>query len=484
VRAWGSGASSLLYIPILLLPFAILAHIYILGRPLYLQWTSAPPGAADLMLSVADGAAVGVYVFAMISAVILLIVDLVSRLYRRAFGFIGFLFSASGFAYAIFVIGAVLWAPGEFQTAAAYSNEYLGLAAVVVQVLTTLFSGVVSGELALYFAWLTVAPHRDYLAVRGWRPPFWHVFANVRRSWGLPAFLSVLKKRRLRLTALHYLVAFVNSPFFLAIFVPMIVLEAVAVPAEFRLMLLIAGAPIIAAIGVPVLLWLTGVGRGAATLARRTATDVYQGVREWDKRNPIIFLRSFKSDAATLRLRTANPVLTWPGGLSGRRSLDELLLEHGSLYGPVIAIGGPQQPLPPLGAARVFVKDESWQSVVQSLTSASQSVVICPNRTPGVAWEIALVASPEHLAKAIFLRDPALPLDDQASLLDFLPDGAVAKSNLKLPRGEVGVALYYDVQRGWTLLSCRNPTCHAYEIALKTALFGKTGVLHVPLPAA
>ena len=40
----------------------------------------------------------------------------------------------------------------------------------------------------------------------------------------------------------------------------------------------------------------------------------------------------------------------WPAGISRSRTLDEVLLEHGSPYGPVLAIGDPRDPVPPLGA--------------------------------------------------------------------------------------------------------------------------------------
>jgi hypothetical protein len=104
-------------------------------------------------------------------------------------------------------------------------------------------------------------------------------------------------------------------------------------------------------------LQLAGVGKMLDKITRRHAADLYQSVREWDDRPPVLFLRSFDQDKVPIPARTRNPVLQLPAGLGRARELDELILEAGAPFGPIIAIGDPRKPIPPLGAARVFVRN-------------------------------------------------------------------------------------------------------------------------------
>ena len=56
--------------------------------------------------------------------------------------------------------------------------------------------------------------------------------------------------------------------------------------------------------------------------------------------------------------------------------------------GPVIAIGKPGEPLPELGAARLYVGDADWKAKVTDMMARSRLVIIRTGSTPNLEWEI------------------------------------------------------------------------------------------------
>ena len=62
-------------------------------------------------------------------------------------------------------------------------------------------------------------------------------------------------------------------------------------------------------------------------------------------------------------------------------------------FGPFIAIGRPGDRLCPLGAARLYVSNEEWKAKVELLVRNAAAVVLLPDKTPGMQWELRFVAS-------------------------------------------------------------------------------------------
>jgi hypothetical protein len=210
-------------------------------------------------------------------------------------------------------------------------------------------------------------------------------------------------------------------------------------------------------------------------VADRRDTTLYQNVRDWDERAPIVFLRAFDQDAARLRTRGGDLFARWPAGVGRSRTLDEILLEHGSPYGPVIAIGDPRDPTPPLGAARVFVEGagEQWQDVVRALAGASRAIVMCPNHGEGVQWELDLITQAGGRLQTIFLASPEL--DREASTALF---ARIVPAMPELESRHWPLAAYVH-QGVWRVLTTKRLSVEAYTAALNTALqelFGLKGV--------
>lgn len=184
---------------------------------------------------------------------------------------------------------------------------------------------------------------------------------------------------------------------------------------------------------------------------------------EADGRAPLLFLRAFKDDQVQLqnvKLRLLGRLGRW---LDAIGNLDGLLLQEGTPYGPVVAIGNPGDRFPPYGAARGYFDDKTWRTAVADLAGNALAIVICLDRTEGIWWEVGHIARLGYLSKTLFLihpKDSSDPenralADDVAKVLK--PDAASTIINL-----ECETELPTDTQNG-TLLGF---------------FFDKKGVIH------
>jgi len=318
--------------------------------------------------------------------------------------------------------------------------------------------------------WQTTTSRENFLAVRGWRAPPWQVLTTLRRQLGLPAFLSYVGKKRTRATLLYFGVAVLNLGLIILL----------ALPTFFGSLTeqddpLAIGATLVIAIGL-IVANIFGAGNIVVRHADANATALYQSVREWDTRAPIVFLRSFNQDDDRVPVTGGDLFARMPAGISRSRTLDELLLEHGSPYGPVLAIGDPRDPVPPLGAARVFVPERGngWQDVVRGLVDASKCVVMCPNTGKGVQWELDLIAASRARLNVIFLASPELTREDTLALFQRLVPDMCAIAEDQTP-----IAAFAEQGGQWRVLTARALSLNAYTGALNAslqALFGLEGV--------
>ena len=155
-----------------------------------------------------------------------------------------------------------------------------------------------------------------------------------------------------------------------------------------------------------------------------------------DSRHPILYLRSFKDDpyridpewdmvVRTPRSRggrrreqglIARLIASMPTGLnsmSGGR-LEERLGALVAPIGPFITVGAPDEPLPQLGAARVYLATDSWQSKVIDLMDRAQLIVMAAGATRSVQWERDTVLSRDAWSKLVVLM-PASTQEDHAT---------------------------------------------------------------------
>jgi hypothetical protein len=140
-------------------------------------------------------------------------------------------------------------------------------------------------------------------------------------------------------------------------------------------------------------------------LAQKFARVSMEALRSADRRDPILFLRSFTDDRVRLRSPRRSP-LRWVLRLGEPRPwLDHVLLEEATPIGPVIAIGAPDRS-PPFGIARTFASNEDWQPLVSGLMAQAQVIVLTIDKTEGISWEIENVFSHGWTPKSLYLLPP------------------------------------------------------------------------------
>ena len=76
--------------------------------------------------------------------------------------------------------------------------------------------------------------------------------------------------------------------------------------------------------------------------------------------------------------------LTYMAAVSPEQELARIL----GRVGPVVAIGRPGEPLPELGAARLYASDDEWRDVIRDLMRRARLVVVRAGATPNLQWEI------------------------------------------------------------------------------------------------
>ena len=126
-----------------------------------------------------------------------------------------------------------------------------------------------------------------------------------------------------------------------------------------------------------------------------------------DTRPIVLYLRSFQDDSKIrLRARATNG-RTLPERLL-KIPFEEVVTDHLWGYGPVLAIGDPRtkSKRAPLGAARDYADDSTWQQKVIELMQEAALIVVIAGGTKGLAWEIDTIAKQGALWKLVVLLPP------------------------------------------------------------------------------
>jgi hypothetical protein len=163
---------------------------------------------------------------------------------------------------------------------------------------------------------------------------------------------------------------------------------------------------------------LTLVGLGAIIFqilryARRLRARHALRALEEDPRAPLLLLRSFGDDALELPgygPRNSLSFLTF-GGQTDILTFEEMIYHLVSRCGPVIAVGRPGERTPPLGASRMWVRndgnEEQWKQVVSALIEEAQySVMILGDPGRGLAWEAGQLFALQDPRKVVLVMPP------------------------------------------------------------------------------
>jgi hypothetical protein len=94
----------------------------------------------------------------------------------------------------------------------------------------------------------------------------------------------------------------------------------------------------------------------------------------------VLYLRSFRDDklGAHVFIKTS---FAW-------KTEEEQVVEALAVFGRCVAVGRPGEPLPELGATRLYFTDTEWMSQVRSLMLKARLVVLRIGGTDGLLWEL------------------------------------------------------------------------------------------------
>jgi hypothetical protein len=124
-------------------------------------------------------------------------------------------------------------------------------------------------------------------------------------------------------------------------------------------------------------------------IGQRFGVD-YIAMLQEDTRSPILFLRGFRSDSS------------FSFSHSDFQSDEQVLISIFQDSGPVIAAGRVNEVLPLSGAIRLYFEDHEWQEKISALISISKLIIIQPDPSRSMEWELSTVMAmkkshPSHL---------------------------------------------------------------------------------------
>jgi hypothetical protein len=127
-----------------------------------------------------------------------------------------------------------------------------------------------------------------------------------------------------------------------------------------------------------------------------------------DRRPPVLYLRSFQDDGSYARntllesLVESLPLST----VSRRHSYEERLVKIVWCVGPVIAFGRPGEPLPELGAARMYLPNLIWKREILELMRSARLIILRMGPSAGLKWELSAAAAAVRPERLILYFEP------------------------------------------------------------------------------
>jgi hypothetical protein len=244
---------------------------------------------------------------------------------------------------------------------------------------------------------------------------------------------------------------------------------------------------IIAFAAIPLVIAGPVLGAFFSALARKRIRFSILELTEKDPRKPILFLRPFRDDRVSLgdaKLIWAARVGKWLEHLS---NLDRMLLEEGTPYGPVVALGRPGEELPPYCIARAYCNVENWHNDVLTLAKKSLAVVLCVDDVDGVWWEVKHVAARYPEKTLILVHPNNRARDRNAQIVERLcnlmaltvPAQVEGRSGSRKSSGVPGsiLGLFVDGQGALTIAESSTFSRVAFVVVLRRFLRSKWGLI-------
>jgi hypothetical protein len=202
--------------------------------------------------------------------------------------------------------------------------------------------------------------------------------------------------------------------------------------------------------------------------AARRARRAFDSLLEMDDRSPLLLLRSFGDDGLRVRARRSDRHSVWERvGIRRRDRFEEIVAFRLWRVGPVIAVGHPGRPMPPLGAARQYFGDD-WESAVRHYLESCQLIVVVVGVTEGVALELGLIKEHASSDRTLFVLPPVRDVGVRMEQLDRTFGWNLATS-LDVERDGFPLVVVVEDDTP-VVLTARRPSDLAYEAALDDAM--------------
>jgi hypothetical protein len=117
--------------------------------------------------------------------------------------------------------------------------------------------------------------------------------------------------------------------------------------------------------------------------------------------------------------------------------------------GPFVGIGTPEEDLPSLGAARIYVEEPQWRDAVKRLIQRARLLVFRVGSSAGFLWEVQSAIASKKPEQMILLvpRDEALYEEFRRATATLFPSPLPALSgwNVKMWfRGNLKAVIFFD----------------------------------------
>jgi hypothetical protein len=201
----------------------------------------------------------------------------------------------------------------------------------------------------------------------------------------------------------------------------------------------------------------------SARIQHRLSLPTAEGVLARDNRGIVLLLRSFQDDdfpsfKGPLRSAIFARDLTF----------EELTTHQLWGFGPVVAVGRPRESLPPAGAAREYVSDDVWQTVIGRLTEEAALIVMILGATPGFGWKLRNLIDRNLLHKVLLIMPPFPPEMLARRTRVLVEEFGLKSASAAFLRSAFVPDVYCVVgmQNGFAVLRARSNTSFGYGVAI------------------
>jgi hypothetical protein len=156
------------------------------------------------------------------------------------------------------------------------------------------------------------------------------------------------------------------------------------------------------------------VSRRLRSYALRRSVVLADEACHRDSRPPVLFLRTFRDDQVSLLEAHTSKIVRFFDPDVDLGTLEQLVVMNLIHQGPVIGLGNPADKLPPIGAAREYIRKGDWQAVIESLMEKSARIVLALEFSRNLQWEVETIRNKKLLQKTITLIPPQLSSNRQA----------------------------------------------------------------------